>query len=317
VYRERWQVEQFFRALKQSLRIKTFVGTSANAVLVQIWTALLDCGAMQISVKWILLKTALVVIGVFTISAPECAAREWFVSPDGTAGGDGTKERPWSLEAALKPHPMIAPMDTVWVRKGIYSGGFVGRLKGAPGKPVVLRAYPGERVVLDGRGAPGSSVLRIEGEWAWYWGLEVTNSDPRRDTNQADAQGVSYRGTGIEMFGTDIKVINCVVHDTGVGVGMAVSSRDQELYGVILYNNGWRNGDVRSGHSIYAQNQHGEKIIRDVILFSPYWFNMHIYGSRQAFLNNFVLEGNVGFNGRWLVRLVQISTWDRRRRALW
>jgi hypothetical protein len=39
VYRERWQVEQFFRALKQSLRIKTFVGTSANAVLVQIWTA--------------------------------------------------------------------------------------------------------------------------------------------------------------------------------------------------------------------------------------------------------------------------------------
>jgi hypothetical protein len=41
VYWERWQVEQFFRALKQSLRIKTFVGTSANAVLVQIWTALI------------------------------------------------------------------------------------------------------------------------------------------------------------------------------------------------------------------------------------------------------------------------------------
>ena len=41
VYRDRWQIEQFFRALKQSLRIKTFVGTSANAVLVQIWTALI------------------------------------------------------------------------------------------------------------------------------------------------------------------------------------------------------------------------------------------------------------------------------------
>jgi len=39
VYRDRWQIEQFFRALKQSLRIKAFVGTSANAVLVQIWTA--------------------------------------------------------------------------------------------------------------------------------------------------------------------------------------------------------------------------------------------------------------------------------------
>ena len=42
VYQDRWQIEQFFRALKQSLRIKTFVGTSANAVLVQIWTALIS-----------------------------------------------------------------------------------------------------------------------------------------------------------------------------------------------------------------------------------------------------------------------------------
>jgi CRISPR type III-A-associated RAMP protein Csm5 len=49
VYRERWQVEQFFRALKQSLRIKTFVGTSANAVLVQIWTALINVGQSPLS----------------------------------------------------------------------------------------------------------------------------------------------------------------------------------------------------------------------------------------------------------------------------
>lgn len=41
VYRERWQIEIFFRALKQNLRIKTFVGTSANAVRIQVWTALI------------------------------------------------------------------------------------------------------------------------------------------------------------------------------------------------------------------------------------------------------------------------------------
>lgn len=39
VYRQRWQIELWFKALKQTLRIKTFVGTSANAVLIQIWTA--------------------------------------------------------------------------------------------------------------------------------------------------------------------------------------------------------------------------------------------------------------------------------------
>jgi len=41
VYRQRWQIELFFKALKQNLRIKTFVGTSANALQIQLWTALI------------------------------------------------------------------------------------------------------------------------------------------------------------------------------------------------------------------------------------------------------------------------------------
>jgi IS4 transposase len=41
LYKERWQIELFFKALKQHLRVKTFVGTSANALRVQIWTALI------------------------------------------------------------------------------------------------------------------------------------------------------------------------------------------------------------------------------------------------------------------------------------
>jgi IS4 transposase len=41
IYKERWQVELFFKALKQLCKIKTFIGTSANAVKVQVWTALI------------------------------------------------------------------------------------------------------------------------------------------------------------------------------------------------------------------------------------------------------------------------------------
>ncbi len=41
IYRDRWQIELFFKAIKQSLRIKTFIGTSENAVRMQIWTALI------------------------------------------------------------------------------------------------------------------------------------------------------------------------------------------------------------------------------------------------------------------------------------
>jgi hypothetical protein len=41
IYKDRWQVELFFKALKQNLKIKTFIGTSANAVKTQVWTALI------------------------------------------------------------------------------------------------------------------------------------------------------------------------------------------------------------------------------------------------------------------------------------
>jgi IS4 transposase len=42
IYKDRWQIELFFKALKQNLKIKTFVGTSATAVKTQIWTALAE-----------------------------------------------------------------------------------------------------------------------------------------------------------------------------------------------------------------------------------------------------------------------------------
>jgi len=41
IYKQRWQIELFFKAIKQNLKIKTFVGTSVNAVHIQIWTALI------------------------------------------------------------------------------------------------------------------------------------------------------------------------------------------------------------------------------------------------------------------------------------
>ena len=41
LYKSRWQVEIFFRHIKQLLHIKSFIGTSENAVMIQIWTALI------------------------------------------------------------------------------------------------------------------------------------------------------------------------------------------------------------------------------------------------------------------------------------
>jgi hypothetical protein len=41
LYRRRWKIELFFKWIKQNLKIKAFYGTSKNAVLIQIWTALI------------------------------------------------------------------------------------------------------------------------------------------------------------------------------------------------------------------------------------------------------------------------------------
>lgn len=41
IYKDRWQIEIFFKTIKQNLKVKTFVGTSANALKIQIWTALI------------------------------------------------------------------------------------------------------------------------------------------------------------------------------------------------------------------------------------------------------------------------------------
>jgi len=49
IYKDRWEIELFFKALKQTLKIKSFVGESENALKIQIWTALI---AMLI-LKWL------------------------------------------------------------------------------------------------------------------------------------------------------------------------------------------------------------------------------------------------------------------------
>ena len=41
IYKDGWQVELFFKAIKQNLKIKAFVGQSKNAILTQVWIAMI------------------------------------------------------------------------------------------------------------------------------------------------------------------------------------------------------------------------------------------------------------------------------------
>lgn len=61
IYRSRWQIETFFRWIKQNLKIKTFIGTSKNAVMLQVWAAmiyylLLSWIKFQTKTAWVILE---------------------------------------------------------------------------------------------------------------------------------------------------------------------------------------------------------------------------------------------------------------------
>lgn len=238
-------------------------------------------------------------------------AREWYVAPDGQPQGRGTRQSPWDLESALATQPRVGPGDTIWLAGGIYkhpdrrteSSGYKVRLRGIPLKPIHVRPLPGQRVTIDG----GLSILPPS-NWLWIWDLEIIVSEnsfmPRR-LDEPGSHPASYNrpGGGLNIHtGRGCKYINLVIHDNAQGVGFWNEATDSELYGAIIYDNGWEGPDRRHGHAIYSQNQLGAKTIADCIMTGGYSYSLHAYGSRQAFVDNYLVAGNVCYEaGRFLI----------------
>ena len=223
-------------------------------------------------------------------------ATDYYVAPTGSAGGNGSITSPWDLQTALSQPASVHPGDTIWLRGGTYTGTFVSRLTGAAGNPIIVRQYPGERATLDAA-TPNALVgnsnihsLNVQGAYAWYWGFEIMNSNTIRQTQTVYN---NFRGDGLWITGPNTKFINLSVHDTDQGFSFWEGAVDSELYGNLIYNNGWSDPLRGRGHNIYAQNQFGTKLISDNIIFQAFDHGIQVYGSDQAHLDNFVLEGNI------------------------
>lgn len=215
----------------------------------------------------------------------------YFVSVTGSQIGDGSAANPWDLLTALAQPGIVHPGDTIWVHGGTYSGQFVSNLTGTAVAPVILRAFPGERAIIDGRFA-------IAGQYAYYWGLEVMFSDPNRVTTIAgsDPGDLPRQNNTVFVTGPFNKIINLVAHDLGDGLFSGVSAEGVEIYGSVFYNNGWIGPDRGHGHNVYLQNQNATKVVMDNVLFNSFSSGLHIYGSDAAFIQNFDIEGNTIFN---------------------
>jgi hypothetical protein len=97
--------------------------------------------------------------------------------------------------------------------------------------------------------------------------------------------------------GSGCKYINLVIHDNAQGVSFWSGALDSELNGCLIYDNGWEAPDRGHGHAIYTQNQNGTKRIADCIMTGGYSYTMHAYGSSRAYVDNYLIEGNIAYAG--------------------
>src|SRR5207247_9576643 len=94
-----------------------------------------------------------------------------------------------------------------------------------------------------------------------------------------------------------LKFINLIVHDGGIGFYTYPEQTDIEIYGCLIYNNGWQQPDFGNGHGIYAKSSAGPVYLRDNIVFNQFGYGIHIYANAgSGGGTNIHVEGNGHFN---------------------
>ncbi len=227
-----------------------------------------------------------------------CYAAEWYVSPDGRAQNPGTRGSAWDIASALDGRREVQPGDTVYLLEGTYRRRpnelFDVRLAGASEKPVCVRPAPGQRVRIDGGLAvqSPSAYVRIRD-------LEIFVSEPlpEKPVSAGSSPGDLQRPWGGLHLqgGSHCKYVNLVIHNCNQGISCWKGEIEPEIYGCLIYGNGWLGVDRGHGHCIYTQNDEGVKTISDCIMTCPYEgsYTVHAYGSERAYVNNYLVTENI------------------------
>ncbi|HEX8790877.1 MAG TPA: hypothetical protein VF765_07980, partial [Polyangiaceae bacterium] len=230
----------------------------------------------------------------------------WYVTPNGTSGGDGSMSNPWDIVTALNGPSAVKPGDTIWVRAGKYGGGMANsvissHLVGTSASPILVRAYPKERVTIDAwlqvgccDGAPDPTA----GSYTWFWGLEFAgfNTDRTSGTSGPPQWAAQANHNSADTWGAGTRFIDDIIHDTGGGLSVW-NAAGSELYGNIVFDVGGYGTDRGHGHDFYLQNQAPAVLeVTDNIGFDNFDMGIQAYGSSDAYVQNIHLTGNVVFN---------------------
>jgi hypothetical protein len=233
------------------------------------------------------MKNVLAIAAMLAFAAL-AAATEYHVTPTGTAGGSGSSGSPWDLTTALAK-TTVHGGDTIWVHGGSYPGGYTSSLTGATGNNILVRNYNNERASVE-------AAFTVNGANVTFWGLEILCSGPTR-VSTSSAPTLDY---GIAVYAVGVKCINCIVHDTAEGFSAYNAAASGEYYGNLSYYNGYIGTDRAHGHGFYLQNISGIKYVEENFCGDNACEGMQIYGSGNASLIGFRVDGNVLYNTAWV-----------------
>jgi hypothetical protein len=237
-----------------------------------------------------------------------------YVTPSGNRSNTGADlTHAWSLSYAMDTaysQGRIAAGDTVYVYGGTYMGRFYVNAVGTHSRPIVFRSYQSQRVQLNsGTRIPGTAAqhvltFRANAQYCWVWGFEVTTNGVIRVSSSPGGSGQGFESDcdydfGIAWSGNGTsygcKIINCIVHACGDGVGAFTEARNAEIYGTLAYNSGWMASDGGAGHGTYCQNTNGTKLYSDCIFTNGFGWSMQFYGSCNGPVDSITVRNSVLF----------------------